>query len=178
MHSLGEAAIRAAIRTEPPVRRPARRPRPLGGLLACAIAGAILTGCSGDEDDRARSEFVRQAEAACRKLNERAERLKAATDDAELARYLDRLVPLLEELARRQGKLSPPADLQQDWKRFRELDEQSREATVAFREAARSGDGEALERDGGRAEELDTRYDEAASRLGLRECAADPMPAG
>ncbi len=154
------------------------RSRLLGGLLACVIAGAILTGCSGDEDERARSEFVRQAEADCRNANERAARLKGATDDEELVRYLDRLIPLLEDLSRRQGRLRPPEDLREDWRRFRELDEQSREATGAFREAARSGDSEALKRDGERAEDLDTRYDEVANRLGLRQCAADPMPAG
>lgn len=170
--------LRAARhRDEPAVGRPPRRSS-LGALLACAIAAGLLVGCSGDEDDRLRSEFVRKAEAACHSVNERAARLEGATDNQELARYLDRLVPLLERLARRQGKLSPPEDLQQDWKRFRELDEQSREATVAFREAARSGDAEALRREGERAEELDTRYDEAANRLGLRECAADPMPEG
>ena len=121
---------------------------------------------------------MREAEAACRSVNERAARLRAATDNEELVRYLDRLVPLLDDLARRQGKLNAPGDLQQDWNRFRDLDEQSRAATVAFREAARSRDSEALEREGQRAEDLDTRYDEVANRLGLRECAADPMPAG
>ena len=175
MHDLREAAQR----NDPPLPRPPRRPRALGGLLACVIAGALLTGCrADDEDDRARSAFVSQAEAACRGVNERAGRLKGATDREELVRYLDRLVPLLEKLARRQGRLRPPEALREDWKRFRELDERSRKATVAFREAARSGDREALEREGQRAEDLDARYDEAANRLGLRACAADPMPEG
>ena len=186
MHDLAEARTatsgrclaRHGITPSGESRSEPRPLRPLGALLACVIAGALLTGCSDDEEDRARSAFVREAEAACRSVNERAVRLRAATDNEGLVRYLDRLVPLLDGLARRQGKLNPPEDLQRDWNRFRDLDEQSRAATVAFREAARSGDSEALEREGQRAEELDTRYDEVANRLGLRECAADPMPSG
>lgn len=143
------------------------------GLAAAilVVGVAALAACGGDGgDELSAAELREQADAICADAEEKVEAIPEPQSLDDVETYLDRVVPIFRDQISRLQELNPPEELQEDWDRAMDLNEENLEAAEDAQQAAEDGDQEgvreALERGGRHEQELDR----LAGRLGLQTC--------
>ncbi|MDQ3858979.1 MAG: hypothetical protein M3327_11120 [Actinomycetota bacterium] len=142
---------------------------------AIVAAGvAALAACGGDAGgELSAAEFRERADAICADTAKKVNAVPQPQSLDEVETYFDRVVPIFRDQTDRLKDLDPPDDLQEDWDRAMELQEESVEVAKDAQEAAKDGDEEkireALDRGGKNEQELHR----LAARLGLKTCGRD-----
>jgi hypothetical protein len=149
-----------------------------GGTIGLAwLAGVclLLGGCGGKSDRLSRAEFVSRANAACKRANERLQRLTPARTFRALIPTADRLRAIGDDLHGRLRSLKPPADRQKQFARFLRDLQAGLDRFSALRAAAQRRDRAGAQRVLNEIAANPSGQD--AKDLGLTECARS-APAG
>lgn len=143
-------------------------------LFLSLASGVILAaGCGGDGDRLTREEFVSQAEAICEDYDARIEDLGEPENEEQLGEYTDELVRLVEEGVAEFRELRPPEELQDEYDRWMDSNEEAVDAARELDQAVEEQDSERLGQIATEVEQKEEEADELARDLGLEECATD-----
>jgi hypothetical protein len=141
-------------------------------LLSLASGLLLAAACGGDEDRLTRDEFVSQAEAICEDYDAQIDDL-GEPEGEDLGEYTDQLVQLVEEGVAEFRELRPPEDLQDEYDRWMESNEEAVDAARELDQAVEEEDSERLGQIAAEVEQKEEEADELARDLGLEECATD-----
>jgi hypothetical protein len=158
-------------------------------LIAGTASLAVLAaGCGGDDnggggDRLTNAAFVAQANAICKKANDKAEALqpdlpqnfdpKTATDEQldTFGDFLDDVVGIFRPEIDELRDLNPPENVEDDFNQALSLVEESLNEADEAAEAAHDGDGDKVQEKLDESEEHSDEADEIATKLGLTVCA-------
>ncbi|MDQ3866316.1 MAG: hypothetical protein M3304_05760 [Actinomycetota bacterium] len=139
-------------------------------IVAVGIVGLAACGGDGAGGELSAAEFRERADAICTDTAKKVDAVPQPRSLDEVETYFDRVVPIFRDQTDRLKELDPPDDLQEDWDRAMELQEDSVDVAEDAQAAAKDGDEgkirEALDRGGKNEEELHR----LAARLGLKTC--------
>ncbi len=145
-------------------------------LVALAALALASGACAGD-GRLSRAEYVEKADATCRKYEQKLEALErelgAAKGPDDVARTIERALPVVRDGARELRELEPPAELEREAKRWLRSNERSVEKLEELRDAAKENDLRELRRLAQAAEANEEKVADGARALGLRDCAQD-----
>ena len=143
----------------------------LGAALGIAF---VLAACGGGEgDELTAEEFRQQADSICADYEGRLDELGAPSSPEDLQRYVDEAVPIFEEGTTELEDLNPPGELEDDWNRVMEINQEQLENVRELQEAAEEGDQARLGELLAEADQARLESDRLASELGLQECGSD-----
>lgn len=145
-------------------------------LLLSFASGVILAaGCGGEGggDRLTRDEFVSRAEEICEEYDGRIEEIPEPESEEQLGEYTDELVQIVEEGVAEFRELRPPEELQDEYDRWMESNEEAVDAARELDQAVEEGDAGRLTEIQAEAEQKEEEADELARDLGLEECATD-----
>lgn len=144
----------------------------IGAAAVVAVLASALAGCGGGASERlSRDAFVSKADAACRDLSAREQRLTPPTSIDAIPAYADKAVPILDDALDTLRRLRPPTELADgvdSW--LKELDE-TRSLLEDLRSAAEDGDEAKVRAVGAKGTDLDRRAKALAQTVGLTDCA-------
>ncbi len=151
------------------------------GPAIAAAAAAVLAGCGGAPPrPLSRAEFQKRANAACARADAEVRALPsylAAPGDAvAVTVLLADTRPILADLLRRLGQITPPAGDQPAWSAFLRATKAREAALAGLEHAAATGDARAAGRAGQAIAATSTEA--LAGGLGLPECARSVAPSG
>jgi hypothetical protein len=147
---------------------PVRSHRPVVTLAAAVLAGALACG----EEDRAASDYHRQANAICAQAERRIEALQAPATPDGLERYLRRGLAIAKPYDRRLRALEPPPELRAEHLRAGRLSRRGEVLLESLLDDLESG-RPSLETLGRTLPKLERTVRESnalARRMGLDEC--------
>jgi hypothetical protein len=144
------------------------------GRLAALAGGAALLlaacGGGGPSESLSPTQFRQQADAICAKYESKIEALPRPTSLDDLQRFVDQVIPLIEQGNAELGDLEPPEALADDWGRALDLQEKSLQKARELQSAIR-------EKDDARVQQLFTELGETedesnriARSIGLEKC--------
>ena len=161
----------------------------LGCAMGCvALGAAALAGCGGDSSSStgasgasgtslSEEDFVSQANAICKEGNDKYAALKGPADALEIvAAILEQDVTVAKDVYAKLGALTPPSDLQAQYKQYLS-DEKAEVALVrelAF--AAKANDASTVKLGFTTLHTVNEQSVSEANALGLTECAAMNVP--
>ena len=142
------------------------------GTLMVAAGVAGLAGCGGDGEVSA-AEFRDQADAVCAEADEQVTAVPDPESNEDVGAYLDKVVPIVREQTEKLTELDPPEELEEDWNRAMELQQENVDVAEDAQQAAEDGDQQELEETLSRVDENDEELDRLAETLGLDTCGED-----
>lgn len=140
--------------------------------LVLLCAAATLAGCGGS-DRLAKDELVTQADAICAKYEKELDRLVEPQNLGEFADFTAEAVSITRAGNQELSDLEPPEELENDYDRWLELNDEVVDRAEEMGEAARDGDAEAVQAKAREIAQSERRADEVGTRIGLEECAND-----
>jgi hypothetical protein len=148
------------------------------GVAAAVSAGVLLAACKGgggtsaDTTTQAQTadQFRRQADAICRKYEDRLKELGTPTSIPDLKEFVTKAVPLIEQGNDELHGLTPPDELQADWDAAMEIEEDNLDRLHDLEEAVQSNDLAALQTITKSLDENQAESERLAQRLGLHDC--------
>lgn len=143
--------------------------RRLTWLLLLVLAPACGGGGSGE---LSRTEYTKQANAACAKAEQTLDGLGEFANFKELSREMKVGRDALRTAAQDLRELQPPAKLLPDHKRLIRLTEETAELAGRLSVAAEKNDQVEMETLAERADKLTVATNEVSRKLGLLECVA------
>lgn len=144
-------------------------PRTLGVLAA--LVPVALVGCGDDSDEPlTRAEYVKQADAICKKFDTQAGKITEPKSIADLERVAEETKPLLASELKELRALRAPDELEKDTSAAYSLLEQSLPKLDQLAEAGRKKDAAAIQKIAEDAGKLSKDADERAKRIGLKVC--------
>lgn len=166
-------------------------------LIACVAVGAgVLAGCGGGSDSSttagasgasgasggtplSQTEFVSQADAACKEGNTKVEALTApqsTSDLSTIATFLAEEVSIGNDLFAQLSAITPPSNLQAKYTQYLSDGKAQIDVAQQTADAAKAGDQNKVD---ALVQKLgSTSTDPEAKSLGLTECAKNPQPQG
>lgn len=135
--------------------------------LALAVAAAS---CGGGDDREAREAFVRQMNAECTQFTRATSKFTPPQNLRQLARYMDRVIPLLRKLADDVAALEPPDALEEPVAKWVVIARQFVQRARALRRAAATRKQAEVERIRAEGEAANRRADELAGEIGALDC--------
>jgi hypothetical protein len=146
--------------------------------LLPAIAGiVVLAAACGGEDRLSREEYIQQADATCKKYEERLktleEELQATDSPQEAAKVIDRALPIIREGVGELRDLKPPEDLEGKTDEWLDLNDENTKTLEELRDAAEAGDEQKIAELARDADENEKRGDAIARDIGLDACAEE-----
>ena len=144
----------------------------LAAILAVALV-ATTAACGGGGDDRlSQEDFRSQANAICRKYNDKLQALGSPSSPAEVGGFVDQVIPLLRQGISELRALRPPAEAEDDYDRMLDETEKAIPAAQNLADAAEKNDEVALQEALAAARNADEASDKIATKLGLTGCAS------
>ncbi len=141
-----------------------------GAVLLLAAAGC---GGGGGGERLSREDYVAQADAICKEVEQKADELAAPGSIQEIPPYVDGALPIFDEGLERLEALRPPEDLRDKVDDWLAAGDRTRELLADLKAAAEEGDAAKVREIGARGDMLDEETDRLARELGLVECAND-----
>jgi hypothetical protein len=145
-------------------------------LLVMAVVALVPGGCGSKSGRLSKSEFVKQANAICAKYEQRVQKRMAgipAGDDAQLARSIERVLPVIREGNDELRSLKPPDGLQGHYDRWMKIADAEVAAASKLQNALRKGDRQAIQSAFAELQTKDVDQDRLARQeLGLNGCAS------
>jgi hypothetical protein len=145
-------------------------------LLVMAVVGLVAGGCGSKSGRLSKSEFVKQANAICAKYEQRVQKRMAgipAGDEAQLARSIERVLPVIREGNDELRSLKPPDGLQGHYDRWMKIADAEVAAASKLQKALRKGDRQAIQSAFAELQTKDVDQDRLARQeLGLNGCAS------
>jgi hypothetical protein len=147
-------------------------------VAAAVCAAVLLAACNGGGGTSAESttkaqtadQFRRQADAICRKYEDRLKELGAPTSIPDLKEFVTKAVPLIEQGNDELHGLMPPYELQADWDAAMGIEEDNLARLHDLEEAVQSNDLSALQAIAKSLDENQAESERLAQRLGLHDC--------
>lgn len=144
--------------------------------LSLALAAALLVaGCGGDAR-LSRAKFVQRANAICDKYEQKVTRAMAGInpgDQSQLARAIDKALPVIREGNEELRALRPPRELQQRFDRWLRIADDEVAAAGQLRDALKKNEPRAVQSAFQKLRSSDADQDEVARKgLGLSRCAS------
>jgi hypothetical protein len=147
----------------------------LGPTVAVGLA-ILLSGCGGGSQRLSRSQFVDQANAICVEYEKKVSKVMAGIqpgNEAQIARAIDRALPVIRDGNAELRALKPPKELRQRFDRWLRTADEEVAGAEALRDAIRKRDPRAERTAFGRLRSTDARQDRLArGGLGLSRCAS------
>jgi len=147
------------------------------GVAPAALAVLFLAAClgggsnaGGTTETQAGDQFRRQADAVCRKYEDRLAALGRPKALEDLEGFVAKAVPLIEEGNDELHALTPPAELEADWDAAMEIEDDNLERLRDLQDAVRSDDLTELESITRALEANQAESERLAERLGLHDC--------
>ena len=141
--------------------------------LASALA-ALLAGCGGGGGDRlSKAEWVSQADAICKRVNDRLEQTAQPDSLAELVTVLDDGLTDVRAAVRDLRALEPPEDIEAESDAWLGRVEAAADEIEKARDAAKKPDEEALSAALERGTKINDDGNRRARALGLKDCAEE-----
>ncbi len=142
-------------------------------LIALAVV-FVLPGCGGASGKPlTKEEYAAKADAICGKYNQQTKSLATPKNLSDLAKAVDKTLPILDHAIKDLGKLHPPASekaLSDQWlAQVRNLKGDLQE----IREKAKSGDTQAVQAVLPKAQDHNSRSNQLATQLGMSVCNKD-----
>jgi hypothetical protein len=145
-------------------------------LLVMAVVALVAGGCGSKSERLSKSEFVKQANAICAKYEQRVQKRMAgipAGDEAQLARSIERVLPVIREGNDELRSLKPPDGLQGHYDRWMKIADAEVAAASKLQNALRKGDRQAIQSAFAELQTKDVDQDRLARQeLGLNGCAS------
>lgn len=140
--------------------------------LAASLCVLVAAGCGGGGDDRlSQEEFEQRANAICTELEQALDAMGQVESPDQLAQQLEQgereLTNAIDELR----ELEPPEESQEGYDRFLAAADELTQVVRDMRDAALTGNVGAVQQHAARANEVSDRADEAATGVGLDDCA-------
>ena len=137
-------------------------------LAACAGGGGSSNG--GTTEALTADQFRRQADAICRKYEDKLNELGSPSSMEELQDFVTSALPLIEQGNAELHDLTPPDELQEDWAAAMKLQDQSVETMQDLEDAVRSNDLAALQTITKSLDDNQAESEQLAQKLGLDDC--------
>jgi hypothetical protein len=148
--------------------------RRVGARLTAVLAVAFVAttaACGGGGDDRlSQEEFKQQANAICDKYDSRIQALETPSSPEEVSGFVDQVIPVLQQGISELRALNPPAEAEDDYDRMLDETEKAVPAARKLADAAKEGDGAAVQEALTEARKADEASDDIATKLGLTGC--------
>jgi hypothetical protein len=151
-------------------------------LVTCvaALALGLVAGCGGGGDsggsggDRlSQSEFVSQANAICKDVNDRIDAVDAPTSVADLAEPTQKVKDIYDDGISKMQDINPPASAEDDFNEFIDISQQQSDRLSQIVDAAKAGDAAKVTQITNEGSTADKRSDTLATKMGLDECASN-----
>ncbi len=139
----------------------------LSGLAALALAGCG----GGGKTTLSKAEFIAQANAICKDYDARIDALGDPASLEDLVGLVAKAKPIAEDAIAKLRALKAPEDLQAGYDDYLATGDVNAELLAQLGEAAKSGDGTAIEKIGTEGEDNADKAHGIAAELGLTECA-------
>jgi hypothetical protein len=147
------------------------------GLAAAGCAALTLGACGGGGDNAAETtdaltaaQFRRQADAICRKYEDKLNELGSPSSMEELQHFVASALPLIEQGNDELHDLTPPDELRADWNTAIKLQDQSVETMHDLEDAVQNNDLSALQTITKSLDENQAESEQLAHKLGLHDC--------
>lgn len=140
--------------------------------LVLVLAAALVAGCGGGGNGGAPSadEFRQQADAVCAKYEQKLNALGEPASPEDLADFVDKAVPIIEQGNTELNELDPPDELQDDWDRAMELQNENLETTRDLRDAVRDNDPARIQELVAKLDSTTAESNRLAENMGLDKC--------
>ena len=156
------------------------------GVAAAVCAAVLLTACNGGGGTSAGSptqgqtadQFRRQADAICRKYEDRLKELGTPTSITDLQEFITKAVPLIEQGNDELHRLTPPGELRAEWDAAMGIEEDNLERLHDLEDAVQSNDLSALQTITKSLDENQAESERLAQRLGLHDCGKPQVATG
>lgn len=143
----------------------------LAALVAAALGAAACGGGGGGEGERlTKAEYIAQADAICKDVNDRLDALGAAESIEEFAELAASAVEIQEDGLADLKELKPPEEDQATIDEALALLDQQLALSQQIQEAAAAGDEAKVEELIAQIEPIDSEADQLAVEYGLTEC--------
>lgn len=142
-------------------------------LTAALLASAIGVAACGGDEALSKDEFVKQANAACTKYDEKEKEIGEPGSVEEIPEYADKLGNEFDTLKSELDELEPPEELADDYDKLLATADDARSTLDDFKKAAEENDEAKIQQIGEEAERKDKESDALATKLGLTACAND-----
>jgi hypothetical protein len=146
-----------------------------GRRVAAALAAALLLpacggGNGGGGQELTAEEFREQADAICAKYDEQLNELGEPESLEDLQALVDETVTIIENGVAELRELNPPPELEADWDRAMELNEENVELARDLRDAVQEGDQSRFTELAAEAQANTEEGNQLAREMGLEEC--------
>jgi phage-related minor tail protein len=118
-------------------------------------------------------EFRQEADAICAEFEGRLDDLGRPESLDDLQNFVSEAVPIIEEGNAQLQELNPPDELQEQWDRAMEINNEQLETVRDLREAVEDGDQARAQELIEAGNEANTEADQLAADLGLEDCGSD-----
>jgi hypothetical protein len=148
------------------------------GVTAAGCAALLLAACGGGggsskggtTEALTADQFRRQADAICRKYEDKLNELGSPSSMEELQDFVTSALPLIQEGNHELHGLTPPDELQDDWDAAMKLQDESVETMHDLDDAVRSNDLSALQTITKALDDNQAESEQLAQKLGLDDC--------
>jgi hypothetical protein len=145
-------------------------------VIAISAAALVLGGCGGGNgggEEMTADEFRQEADAICAEFEGRLDDLGRPESLDDLQNFVSEAVPIIEEGNAQLQELNPPDELQEQWDRAMEINNEQLETVRDLREAVEDGDQARAQELIEAGNEANTEADQLAADLGLEDCGSD-----
>jgi hypothetical protein len=145
-----------------------------GPATVVVTAFAVLAaGCGGDGGGErlSRADYVAKADAICLATARKRQALPVPSAIAQIPRYVDRALPLLDSERSDLRALPPPSELEDEVASWLNAMQEERGALSDLRSAAKSGNSAKVRAIGSRGAAIEQRARTRARAIGLGDCA-------
>jgi hypothetical protein len=142
-------------------------------VIAISAAALVLGGCGGGNgggEEMTADEFRQEADAICAEFEGRLDDLGRPESLDDLQNFVSEAVPIIEEGNAQLQELNPPDELQEQWDRAMEINNEQLETVRDLREAVEDGDQARVQELIEAGNEANTEADQLAADLGLEDC--------
>lgn len=146
--------------------------RVIGPLLAVICLGACGGGggTASGGDRLSAAEFREQADAICAEYEGQLDALGAPTSLNDLEDFVAKAVPILEEGNAELNRLRPPEELEEQWNRALEINNDQLATVRDLEEAVAEGDQGRMQELLQQGNEASAEADRLAAEMGLEQC--------
>jgi hypothetical protein len=145
-------------------------------VIAISAAALVLGGRGGGNgggEEMTADEFRQEADAICAEFEGRLDDLGRPESLDDLQNFVSEAVPIIEEGNAQLQELNPPDELQEQWDRAMEINNEQLETVRDLREAVEDGDQARAQELIEAGNEANTEADQLAADLGLEDCGSD-----
>jgi hypothetical protein len=146
-----------------------------GIAILAGAAALFVAACGGGEgggggQSLSAEEFRQQADAICKQYEDKLNKLDSPSSLDDLADFVDKAVPIIEEGNNKLAELEAPDDLSGDWDRAMELQDENLQVTRDLQKAIHDNDTARVQELVSKLDVTDTESTRLAREVGLESC--------